>query len=120
GGGARGRVIAAGYRAGRHRGVAPRLEIPQLAELTDDAVADLLDHRGDVRVRRWLAWHKTWLEALARTIEIDPLQEEHVIGHIQIQGAAKTLEKRDRSRVDLLPLHAAFDRLVDIILPNRG
>src|SRR5262245_14381872 len=105
-------VISQGVIAGRHRGVATRFEIPQLAELTDDAMADLLDHRGDVRVRRGLAWHKTWLEALARTIKKHPLEEEQVIVHIQIECTAKALDKRHRPWVDGGPFATALDCLV--------
>ncbi len=39
---------------------------------------------------------------------------------IQIDGATKALDKRHRPRLDLLPLDAAFDRLVDVILRDRG
>src|SRR5207245_4324182 len=82
---------------------ATRFEVPQLAELAEDPPADFLDHGSDVRVRRWLAWHKTWLEALVRTIEIDALKEDHMKMEIEIEGTAKTLHKRDRPRLDVSP-----------------
>ena len=37
-----------------------------------------------------------------------------------IEGAAKTLNKGDRSRVDVGPLVPVCDRLVDVILPDGG
>ena len=39
---------------------------------------------------------------------------------IQIEGATKTLDKRHRPRLDLLPCDAALDRLIDVILRDRG
>ena len=71
-------IISQGIIPRGHGGVATRFEVPQLAELAEDPPADFLDHGSDVRVRRWLAWHKTWLEALVRTIEIDALKEDHM------------------------------------------
>jgi len=39
---------------------------------------------------------------------------------VQIERAAKALEKRDRARVDDGSRVTALDRLVDIILPDGG
>ena len=43
-----------------------------------------------------------------------------MIVHIEIERTAKALDKRDRPWVRLVPLRAALDRLVDVILRNRG
>ena len=43
-----------------------------------------------------------------------------MIMDIQIDGAAEALDKRHRSRLALLPLATSFDRLVDVILTDRG
>src|SRR5262249_7179810 len=92
-------VIPQRILSGGHGGLHARFQIAQPAERTDDPPAALLDHRSDGCVRRWLPWHKTWLEALACTIAIDPLQEEHVIMHMHIQSAATALDKRDRLHI---------------------
>jgi hypothetical protein len=47
-----------------------------VAQFTDDAPTDVLDHGGDVRVGRGLTLHKTWLEVLVTAIQIDPLKED--------------------------------------------
>ena len=39
---------------------------------------------------------------------------------MQIYGATETLDKRHRPRLDLLPFDATLDRLVDVILRDRG
>jgi hypothetical protein len=39
---------------------------------------------------------------------------------VQIERTAKTLDKRDRARVDGGPLVPVCDRLVDVILPDGG
>jgi hypothetical protein len=39
---------------------------------------------------------------------------------IEIDGAAKTLDKGDRSRLDLGPRDTAYDRLAHVILADRG
>ena len=39
---------------------------------------------------------------------------------VRIERAPKALDKRDRARVDCGPLETSFDRLVHIILANRG
>ena len=46
--------------------------------------------------------------------------ESKVKMEIQINGATESLDKRYRPRLNLLPLDASFDRLVDVILRNRG
>src|SRR5215831_2216244 len=90
-----------------------------MAERADDSPADLLDPVGDGGVRRWLALEKAWLAARCSASQIDALQEDAMAMEVHIERTAKPLEKRDRSWVDLLPLHAAFDRLVDVMLTNR-
>jgi hypothetical protein len=39
---------------------------------------------------------------------------------IQMQAAAASLDKRDRSRLNPVPLNAALDRLVDVIVRDGG
>ena len=39
---------------------------------------------------------------------------------VQIEAAAEALDKRDRSRLHLVPCNAALDRLVDVIVRNGG
>src|SRR5262249_42691404 len=96
--GERGCVLHQGVIAGRHRRIATRFEIPQLAELADNPMTDLLDHSSDVRVRRWLALEKARRATLVTAIEIDPLQEDTMEMEIKIERAPKTLHKRDRGK----------------------
>ena len=91
-----------------------------MTERADDPPTDLLEDRGNVRIAGRLDLEKARLEALVGPIEIGPLQEDNMRMDISIEGATETLDKRHRSRLDLLPLATAFDRLVDVILTNRG
>jgi hypothetical protein len=118
GAGERGLVVAQGVISGGHRRLQARLQIPQPTQHADDAPADLLDHCSDVRVRRWLALEKAGWATLVGAIKKHPLQEEQVIVDVELEGTAKELDKRDRTRVDLQPLHTALDCLVDVILCN--
>src|SRR5262245_32775900 len=52
-------------------------------------------------VRRWLALEKAGWTTLGGTIKKHPLQEEQVIVHMELEGTATALDKRDRPRVDL-------------------
>ena len=63
---------------------------------------------------------KRGLRPPATPIEIHPLKEDTMKMEMQIHGTAKALDKRYRPRLNLLPLDASFDRLVDVILHNRG
>ena len=47
-----------------------------MAERADDAMADLLDHGGDVGVGRRLPLDKPGLEACLGAIEVDALKKE--------------------------------------------
>src|SRR5262249_12654296 len=67
-----------------------------------------------------LALHKARLEVGLGAIQIDALQEDTVEMKIQIDRTAKTLDKGHRPRLNLGPWDTACDRLVHIILPNRG
>jgi len=113
-------VLSQGVIACRHHGVATRFEVPQMAARADDAMADLLKHVGHVGIAGRLTLEKAWFETLIRAIEKNPLKEKQVIVHIEIERTAKPLEKRHRPRLDLVSWDTACDRLVDIILPNRG
>src|SRR5215510_1971176 len=83
-------------------------------------MADLLDHVCDVGVSRWLDREKAWLEPLVGAIQIDPFKEDNMIMHIQINSATKALDKCYRSRLDFGPLETSCDRLVHVILTDRG
>jgi hypothetical protein len=48
------------------------------------------------------------------------VRSPNMIMHIQINSAAKALDKCDQSRLDFGPLETSFDRLVHVILTNRG
>jgi hypothetical protein len=63
---------------------------------------------------------KRGLRGLVAAIEGDALKEDNVKMQMQIHATAEALDKRDRSRLHLVPLDAAFDRLVDITLRDRG
>ena len=63
---------------------------------------------------------KRGLRPAVGAIEVDPLQEDAMEMEIQIDRTAKALDKRDRSWVDGGPLRTVCDRLVDVILPDRG
>jgi hypothetical protein len=112
--------IHQGVKACRHDGVQTCFEVSQMAELADDPPADLLDHVGDVGVGRGLALEKAGLEARFSAIQIDALHEDAMEMQVQIDRTAKTLDKRDRSRVDGGPLDTSFARLVDVILTDGG
>ncbi len=58
--------------------------------------------------------------SLVGPIKIDPLKEDNMEMEVQIHGAPEALDKRDRSRLYLLPLDAACDRLVHVILSDRS
>ena len=83
-------------------------------------MADLLHHRCDVGVGRGLAREKARLVPLGGAIQIDALKEDRMKMEMHIDGAAKTLHKRDRSRLHFVPLSAACDRLVHLILRDGG
>jgi hypothetical protein len=79
-----GSVVGQGIIACGHGCPRVCLQVSQVAQLTDDPPTDLLDHvscsagadGGDVNVSRWLAWDKTWREALVSAIQIDALKKD--------------------------------------------
>jgi hypothetical protein len=71
-----GGVLHQGVITGRHRGVATRFEVAQMAELTDDAVADFLHHVCHVGIAGRLDREKAGLEARLGAIEVDALKKE--------------------------------------------
>src|SRR5262249_830925 len=89
--------------AGRHRGIDARFQVSQAAQCTDDAPADRLHHRSNVRIAGRLALDKARLEARFGPIEVDALQEDAMEMEIQIDNTPETLDKRDRPRLDLVP-----------------
>jgi len=114
------RVVKQGIISRGHGGVDARFQVPELPQCADDAPADLLDYVCDVGVSRWLAREKTRRAPLVGAIEIDPLKEDNMKMKMQIDSAAKALNKCHRSRLDLVPWDTACDRLVHIILTDRG
>ena len=112
--------VAQGIIAGGHEGLYARLQIAQPAELADHAPTDLLDHGGNVGVGRRLDREKARLQAYGGTIEVDALKKEDMEMQMHMQGAAKALDKGDRSRMDGAPRVTVCDRLVDVILSDRG
>src|SRR2546428_3904861 len=52
------RVVAQGIISRDHGGIDACVQVSQMAELADDAMADLLDHVGDVGVGRGLDCEK--------------------------------------------------------------
>src|SRR4030095_6237747 len=120
GAGQLGGVIAQRIIACRHCGIDARFQVSQVAQFTDDAPTDVLDHGGDVRVGWGLALHKTWLEILVTAIQIDSFKEDAMEMEGEIDGTPETLDKRHRSRLNIGSLKASSDCLVHIILPNRG
>jgi hypothetical protein len=92
--------------------VGARLPRAQRAQRAHDAPADLLEHRGDVGIGGRLGLDKARRATLVRAIQIHPFKKNTMIMDIQIDGAAESLDTRDRSRLDLRPLEAACGRLV--------
>ena len=64
------RIVARGHHVLR-----VRFEIAQLAQLADDALADLVEHRRDLRIGGWVLGSKTRLEPLGCAVLIDPLKK---------------------------------------------
>jgi len=71
-----GGVISQGIIPRGHGSVATRFEVAQLAELTDDTMADFLKHVCHVGIAGQLALEKAGLAAVVGAIEIDPLEED--------------------------------------------
>src|SRR5215510_11952509 len=77
-----------------------------------------LYHRCYIGIAGRLAREKAGLQAHGGAIEVDTLYEDAMEMEVHIERAAKTLEKRDRARVDGGSRVTALDHLVDVILPN--
>src|SRR5262249_38296006 len=112
--------IHQGVKAGRHDGVQTCFEVSQLAELADDPPADRLDHGGDIGIAGRLACEKAGLAARLGAIAVDALQEDAMAMEVHIERTAKPLEKRHRPRLDLVAWDTACDRLMHVILTDRG
>src|SRR5262249_20767819 len=79
-----GGVIPQWVIACRHSGVEARFQVPQLAELVHDPMADLRDERGYIGIGGRLACDKAWRAPLVGAIQIHPLKKNHMIMEIQI------------------------------------
>src|SRR5262249_38405602 len=82
--------------------------------------ANLPHHLCYIGIAGRLAREKARFATFVGAIEVDTLQEDAMEMKVHIERTAKALEKGDRPRVDGGPLVTAVDRLVDIILPDRG
>ena len=74
--GKRGCVLHQGVIACRHYGIETRFEVPQMAELTDDAMADFLKYVCHVGIAGRLDREKAGLEARFGAIEVDALKKD--------------------------------------------
>src|SRR5712692_8927796 len=115
-----GLVVEQGIIACGHSGVDSRLQVPQVAPRADDPPTDLLEYRGNVRIAGRLDLDKARREALVGAIKVGSLKKNYMEMEVQIHGAAESLDKRHRPWLDLLPLDTSCDRLVHIILTDRG
>ena len=79
----------------------------------DDPPTDLLEHGGDVGGGR--DREKVGLEALVGAIQIDAFQKQDMEVQVHIDATAEALDKRDRSRLHLMPVSATCDGLIDVI-----
>src|SRR5215472_12430462 len=91
-----------------------------MAELADDPPADCLHDGCHVGITGRLARDKPGLVACLGAIEVDALKKEDMKMEMHIEGTAKTLDKRDRPRVDVGSREPAGDCLVHVILTNHG
>ena len=73
-----------------------------------------------VGIARRFGFDKAGLETLVGAIEVHALKEDDVKMEMQIDGPTEALDKRHRPRLDLLSFAPACDRLVHVILRNRG
>jgi hypothetical protein len=69
-------VVTQGVIACRYNGIEARFQVPQLAELADDPMADLRDDRGNIGIGGRLACDKAWREARLSAIEVDAFKED--------------------------------------------
>ena len=80
-----GLIVEQGIIPGGYGGIDSRLQVSQVAQLTDHPPADLLEDPGNVRIAGRLDLDETRLEALVGAIEIDTLKEDQMIVHIEIK-----------------------------------
>jgi hypothetical protein len=80
------RIIPSG-----HSCVNARLQVSQMAQLTDDPPADFLDDVGHVGIAGQLAIDKAGRETLVRAIDKAPLDEDNVLMKVPIEVAAESL-----------------------------
>src|SRR5215813_693571 len=112
--------VAQGIIPGDHGSLQARFQVAQPAERADHPPADVLYHRCDSGMAGRLAREKAGLQAHGGALEVDTLYEDAMAMEVHIERTAKTLEKRDRARVDGGARVTALDRLVDVILPDGG
>src|SRR5437899_8927725 len=86
--------VAQGSIPGGHGGLHARLQVSQVAQLTNDPPTDLLEHGGDVGVGRGLAREKAWRAPLVSALQRDTLQKNDMKVQVQIDTTAEALEKR--------------------------
>src|SRR5215510_1562251 len=120
GSGQLGSVVTQGVIACRHSGIEARFQVPQLAELAHDPMADLRDDRGNIGIGGRLACDKAWHEVRLSAIEVDALKEDAREMEVHIDGTAKALDKGHRPWLHLIPWDSACDCLGHIILSDRG
>jgi hypothetical protein len=72
------RVVACGYHV-----LGARFEIAPFAQGTDDALADRVEYRRDLRIGGWLLGAKPWLAALSTALFIDSLKEDQMVMQIE-------------------------------------
>src|SRR5215510_16474964 len=103
GSGQLGSVVTQGVIACRHSGIEARFQVPQLAELAHDPMADLRDDRGNIGIGGRLACDKAWHEVRLSAIEVDALKEDAREMEVHIDGTAKALDKGHRPWLHLIP-----------------
>src|SRR6516225_12446915 len=111
--------VTQGIIPGGHGGLHARLQIAEPTQLTDDAVTELLEDRGNVRIARRFDCDKAGLAARCGAIEGDALYEDAMEMEVHIDRTAQTLDKRHRPRLDLVAWDTACDRLIHVLLTDR-
>jgi hypothetical protein len=73
-----------------HGAIATGLQVSQVAQCTDDAPTDLLDHGRNIGIGGRLDLDEARLEAGLGAIQRDTLKKDEVEMEIEIDGAAKS------------------------------
>src|SRR6516162_11288133 len=94
--------VAQGIIPGGHGGLHARLQISAPTQLTEDAVTELLEDRGNVRIAGRFDCDKAGRAARCGAIEGDALQEDTMEMEVHIERTAETLDNRHRPRLDLV------------------